>query len=75
MKRSACATNMTACDRLAAEGAHFGCVNQDLRHWCEGGGRQLHDHVRWEERILFQAIQQRATAQQLEVVERVTAEI
>ncbi len=47
----------------------------ELKNWCAVVGRELHDHVRWEERVLFGAIQQRATPEQLQAVGRATAEI
>jgi iron-sulfur cluster repair protein YtfE (RIC family) len=43
--------------------------------WCAELGRHLHDHIRWEERVLFGSIQQRATPVQLAAVGRATAEI
>jgi iron-sulfur cluster repair protein YtfE (RIC family) len=44
-------------------------------HWCSALGRELHDHIRWEERTLFGAIQDRATPTQLAAVGKATAEI
>lgn len=44
-------------------------------HWCATLGRELHDHIRWEERVLFGAIQARATQAQLAAVGKATAEI
>jgi hemerythrin-like domain-containing protein len=38
-------------------------------------GEALHDHIRWEERELFPAIEQAADAAQLEALERETAVI
>jgi hypothetical protein len=35
-------------------------------------GRLLHDHIRWEERVLFTALEDRATADQLDLLERET---
>ena len=43
--------------------------------WCATLGRELHDHIRWEERVLFGAIQDRATPAQLASVGAATAEI
>lgn len=43
--------------------------------WCAALGRELRDHIRWEERVLFGAIQDRATPGQLDAVGKATAEI
>ena len=43
--------------------------------WCRQVGEALRDHIRWEERELFPAIQQRATAEQLEALAHHTAPI
>ena len=43
--------------------------------WCATLGRELRDHIRWEERVLFGAIQDRATPAQLDAVAIATAEI
>ncbi len=43
--------------------------------WCRTLGEALRDHIRWEERELFPAIQARATPEQLETLARHTAPI
>ncbi|NNM86225.1 MAG: hemerythrin domain-containing protein [Phycisphaerales bacterium] len=43
--------------------------------WCKALGQKLHDHIRWEERVLFGAIQRRATPEQLTTLAEATAEI
>lgn len=43
--------------------------------WCTQLGRELHDHIRWEERVLFGAIQGRAAPAQLAALGMATAEI
>ncbi len=43
--------------------------------WCATLGRELRDHIRWEERVLFGAIQNRATPLQLDQLAMATAEI
>ncbi len=43
--------------------------------WCKELGQKLHDHIRWEERVLFGAIQNRATAGQLAALAESTAVI
>ncbi len=60
---------------LAAQGVSTGSTDDPGVAWCASLGRMLHDHVRWEERSLFGAIQNRAAAEQLEVIGRATAEI
>ncbi len=41
----------------------------------EGLGRDLEQHIRWEERVLFNSIQDHATADQLEHLSKLTAEV
>ncbi|MCL5769729.1 MAG: hemerythrin domain-containing protein [Planctomycetes bacterium] len=41
--------------------------------WCGELGRRLHDHIRWEERELFEAIQKSATSEQLAQLAAATA--
>ena len=60
--------------RLASEEMPAG-NDKDLKDWCAKVGQALHDHVRWEERVLFMAIQDRATPEQLQAVGLATAEI
>ena len=60
--------------RLADEAIPAG-KGKELQAWCAEVGQALHDHVRWEERILFMAIQDRATPEQLRAVGLATAEI
>lgn len=43
--------------------------------WCRETGTALHDHIRWEERVLFMAIQNRASPEALAAIGVVTAEI
>lgn len=43
--------------------------------FCQQLGETLRDHIRWEERTLFPAIQQRATPAQLEALAQHTAPI
>ncbi|MGC8559361.1 MAG: hemerythrin domain-containing protein [Phycisphaerae bacterium] len=60
--------------RLADEAISAG-NGKELQAWCAEVGQALHDHVRWEERVLFMAIQDRATPEQLKAVGLATAEI
>jgi iron-sulfur cluster repair protein YtfE (RIC family) len=43
--------------------------------WCRSLGEALRDHIRWEERTLFPAVQGRATPEQLEALAEHTAPI
>ena len=43
--------------------------------WCKTLGQKLCDHMRWEERVLFGAIQGRATPAQLATLAEATVEI
>jgi len=43
--------------------------------WCRSLGETLRDHIRWEERELFPAIQERATPDQLELLAEHTGPI
>lgn len=59
---------------LVAEGRRTG-TQTPAPQWCARLGRELYDHIRWEERVLFGAIQNRATPLQLDQLAMATAEI
>ena len=62
--------------RTLAEQAHAQRRQVDPgADWCRILGEALRDHIRWEERELFPAIQARATPEQLEALARHTAPI
>lgn len=60
---------------LVAEGRKPGAQTPPPAQWCATLGHELYDHIRWEERVLFGAIQDRATPLQLDQLAMATAEI
>ncbi len=65
----------TAIRQLAAQAKLWTATSPPPPSWCRDAGRTLHDHIRWEERTLFGAIQNRATPEELLAVAKATAEI
>lgn len=65
----------TAIRQFAAQAKLWTATSQPPSGWCWDAGNALHDHIRWEERTLFGAIQNRATPDELLAVAKVTAEI
>ena len=60
---------------LVAAGLRRSADEPPPESWCAALGQELRDHIRWEERMLFGAIQDRATPGQLDAVGKATAEI
>ena len=60
---------------LVAAGLRRSADEPPPESWCAALGQELRDHIRWEERVLFGAIQDRATPGQLDAVGKATAEI
>ncbi len=60
---------------LVAAGLRRSADEPPPESWCAALGQELRDHIRWEERVLFGAIQDRATPRQLDAVGKATAEI
>jgi len=61
--------------RARAEAAERQGSDDPGAEWCRALGEALRDHIRWEERELFPALQARATPQQLEILAEHTAPI